>query len=53
MSSNSLTCEVKLFNKWSYDDISVGDITIEDYIAVKPQFVSHLAGHFQLQNMSF
>ncbi|KAF1789661.1 Ribosomal protein S7 domain [Phytophthora cactorum] len=28
--------EVKLFNKWSYDDISVAaDISLEDYIAVK------------------
>lgn len=46
----SYACEVKLFNKWSYDDISVGDISLEDYIAVKPkfaQFVPHTAGRFQ------
>ncbi|EKX51810.1 small subunit ribosomal protein S5e, cytoplasmic [Guillardia theta CCMP2712] len=42
--------EVKLFNKWSYDDIEVSDISLEDYIAVKPkyaQFVPHSAGRFQ------
>jgi len=50
MAANSFACEVKLFNKWSYDDISVGDISLEDYIAVKPkfaQFVPHSAGRFQ------
>merc|ERR1711998_46378 len=42
--------EVKLFNKWSFEDIEVGDISLEDYIAVKPkyaQFVPHSAGRFQ------
>ena len=38
MAAQSYACEVKLFNKWSYDDISVGDISLEDYIAVKPKF---------------
>merc|ERR1712205_63381 len=50
MAAQSYACEVKLFNKWSYDDISVGDISLEDYIAVKPkfaQFVPHTAGRFQ------
>ena len=50
MAAQSYACEVKLFNKWSYDDISVGDISLEDYIAVKPkfaQFVPHSAGRFQ------
>lgn len=26
--------EVKLFGKWSYDSISVGDISVQDFIAV-------------------
>lgn len=50
MAAHTYACEVKLFNKWSYDDISVGDISLEDYIAVKPkfaQFVPHTAGRFQ------
>jgi small subunit ribosomal protein S5e len=50
MAAQTYACEVKLFNKWSYDDISVGDISLEDYIAVKPkfaQFVPHTAGRFQ------
>ncbi|KUF94067.1 CUGBP Elav family member 5 [Phytophthora nicotianae] len=43
--------EVKLFNKWSYDDISVAaDISLEDYIAVKGKaatFLPHTAQRYQ------
>ncbi|GLE10080.1 hypothetical protein PINS_up022075 [Pythium insidiosum] len=43
--------EVKLFNKWSYDDISVSaDISLEDYIAVKGKaatFLPHTAQRYQ------
>ena len=27
--------EIKLFGKWTYDDVEVNDISLEDYIAVK------------------
>eukprot|EP00286_Rhodomonas_abbreviata_P021790 CAMPEP_0181304630 /NCGR_PEP_ID=MMETSP1101-20121128/9262_1 /TAXON_ID=46948 /ORGANISM="Rhodomonas abbreviata, Strain Caron Lab Isolate" /LENGTH=197 /DNA_ID=CAMNT_0023410419 /DNA_START=33 /DNA_END=626 /DNA_ORIENTATION=+ len=50
MTTPGSATEVKLFNKWSYDDIEVSDISLEDYIAVKPkfaQFVPHTAGRFQ------
>eukprot|EP00287_Rhodomonas_sp_CCMP768_P002488 CAMPEP_0196719636 /NCGR_PEP_ID=MMETSP1091-20130531/2578_1 /TAXON_ID=302021 /ORGANISM="Rhodomonas sp., Strain CCMP768" /LENGTH=197 /DNA_ID=CAMNT_0042060649 /DNA_START=10 /DNA_END=603 /DNA_ORIENTATION=+ len=50
MTTTTFATEVKLFNKWSYDDIEVSDISLEDYIAVKPkfaQFVPHSAGRFQ------
>ncbi|KNC46569.1 40S ribosomal protein S5 [Thecamonas trahens ATCC 50062] len=43
---------VKLFGKWSFDDIEVNDIALMDYIAVKPksaQFLPHSAGRWQVK----
>merc|ERR1712168_892861 len=34
--------EIKLFNKWSSDDVVVNDISLTDYIAVKEKFAKHL-----------
>ncbi len=42
--------EIKLFGKWSFDDVEVNDISLEDYIAVKPKyakFTAHTAGRYQ------
>jgi small subunit ribosomal protein S5e len=42
--------EVKLFGKWTFDDVEVTDISLEDYVAVKPKFavfVPHTAGRYQ------
>merc|ERR1711968_379964 len=42
--------DVKLFGKWSYDEIEVNDMALEDYVAVKPKyavFVPHTAGRYQ------
>jgi len=42
--------DVKLFGKYSYEDVEVNDISLEDYIAVKPKFavyVPHTAGRYQ------
>jgi small subunit ribosomal protein S5e len=42
--------DIKLFGKWCYSEIEVGDISLEDYIAVKTksaQFVPFSSGHFQ------
>ena len=44
--------DVKLFGKWSYDDVQVKDISLEDYVAVrqKPrytQYLPHTAGRYQ------
>merc|ERR1712164_53058 len=41
--------EVKLFNKYSFEEVQVGDIALTDYIAVKPQnavFLPHSAGRW-------
>jgi len=42
--------EVKLFGKWTFDDIEVRDISLEDYIACKGDhatFLPHTAGRYQ------
>lgn len=38
---------IKLFNKWSYDDVTVKDISLTDYIQIRtPVFVSHTSGRY-------
>lgn len=39
--------EVKLFNKWSFQDIEIKDVSLVDYIQVgQPVFVPHTAGKY-------
>ncbi|VDM57195.1 unnamed protein product [Angiostrongylus costaricensis] len=43
--------EVKLFGKWSLQDVNVSDITLVDYIAVKDKcakYLPHSAGRYQV-----
>ncbi|CAH8361938.1 unnamed protein product [Eruca vesicaria subsp. sativa] len=48
-----LTNEVKLFNRWTYDDVSVADISLVDYIGVQAAkhatFVPHTAGRYSVK----
>ena len=42
--------EVKLFGKWTFEDLSVSDVSLVDYIAIKDkavQFMPHTAGRWQ------
>jgi len=39
--------EIKLFNKWSFEDIKINDRTLEDYINLKPIIVPHSAGRHE------
>jgi len=42
--------DIKLYMKWSFDDIEVGDISLEDYIACKGKhatYSAHTAGRYQ------
>jgi small subunit ribosomal protein S7 len=39
--------EIKLFNKWAFKDINVNDITLENYINLKPIIVPHSAGRHE------
>lgn len=38
---------IRLFNKWSYDDVEVKDISLTDYIQIRnPVYLPHTAGRF-------
>ena len=42
--------EVKLFGRWSFEDVEVKDMSLEDYIACRPkyaQFLPHSQGRWQ------
>lgn len=46
----SAISDVQLFNKWTFDDIEIRDISLEDYIAVKGKYATylpHTAGRYQ------
>ncbi|XP_047675742.1 uncharacterized protein LOC125145712 [Tachysurus fulvidraco] len=36
------TPEIKLFGKWSTDDVQINDISLQDYIAVKEKYAKYL-----------
>jgi hypothetical protein len=47
---SAFATEVKLFGKWSFEDVEIRDISLEDYIAVKAkyaQFLPHSCGRWQ------
>merc|ERR1712167_476586 len=42
--------EIKLFNKWTFDDVQVSDMALQDYIAAKSEnacFLPHSGGRWQ------
>jgi len=44
-----MSVEVKLFNRWTFDDVQISDISLADYIAVKQKahsFLPHTAGRY-------
>jgi small subunit ribosomal protein S5e len=46
------TAEVKLFGRWTFDDVQVPDLALADYVAVKPKhatFLPHTAGRYSTQ----
>ena len=50
--SGEFSTEVKLFGRWTFDDIQVTDIALEDYVAVKSKhatFLPHTAGRYAAQ----
>jgi len=45
------SAEIKLFTRWSYEDVTISDISLQDYIAVKQkhkffQYLPHTAGRY-------
>ncbi|XP_021804467.1 40S ribosomal protein S5-like [Prunus avium] len=45
--------DVKLFNRWSFDDVQVSDISLADYVGVVPAkhatYVPHTAGRYSVK----
>ncbi|THF95610.1 uncharacterized protein LOC114318579 [Camellia sinensis] len=45
--------DVKLFNRWVFDDIQISDMSVTDYIAVNPvkhaTYVPHTAGRYSVK----
>ncbi|MFX0031903.1 MAG: 30S ribosomal protein S7 [Candidatus Hodarchaeota archaeon] len=39
--------EIKLFNKWSFQNIEISDWTLEKYINLKPVIIPHSAGRHE------
>lgn len=39
--------DIKLFNRWSFDDVTVRDRTLENYINLKPIIIPHSAGRHE------
>ncbi|KAJ8607831.1 hypothetical protein MRB53_040024 [Persea americana] len=41
---------IKLFNKWSYEDVEIRDISLTDYIQIRqPVYISHSAGRYAVK----
>ena len=44
---NEASQSIRLFNKWSYEDVEVKDISLTDYIQIRnPVYLPHTAGRF-------
>merc|ERR1712232_172015 len=46
--------EVKLFNRWTYDDVEVSDLSLTDYLAIKQSrqvkaYLPHTAGRYAVK----
>ncbi|KAL6079401.1 Small ribosomal subunit protein uS7y [Balamuthia mandrillaris] len=44
MAAQTALSEVKLFNRWTFDDVTVADMSLQDYVAVrqKPKYLTYL-----------
>jgi len=47
MSKSKTKEEIKLFNKWSFQNIEVNDFTLEQFINLRPIIVPHSAGRHE------
>ncbi|KAI8608960.1 40S ribosomal protein S5-like protein, partial [Chytriomyces sp. MP71] len=41
--------QTKLFNKWTFDDVEVKDMALQDYIMIVPTYLPHTAGRYQVK----
>ncbi|XP_075087703.1 small ribosomal subunit protein uS7-like [Nicotiana tabacum] len=53
---NKIYCDVMLFNCWTYDDVQINDISVEDYITAiaskHPVYMQHTAGRYQAKRFT-
>ncbi|KAJ3218896.1 ribosomal protein S5 [Dinochytrium kinnereticum] len=41
---------IRLFNKWSYEDVEIKDISLTDYLEIRhPVYLPHTAGRYQIK----
>ncbi|KAJ3085537.1 ribosomal protein S5 [Quaeritorhiza haematococci] len=41
---------IKLFNKWSYDEVEIKDISLQDYLQIRhPVYLPHTGGRYQMK----
>jgi len=41
---------IKLFNKWTYEDVEIRDISLTDYIQIRsPVYIAHSAGRYAVK----
>ncbi|KAK5011194.1 ribosomal protein S5 [Elasticomyces elasticus] len=41
---------IKLFNKWTYEDVVIRDLSLTDYIQIRqPVYISHSAGRYAIK----
>ncbi len=45
----AVSIEVKLFDKWSYENIEIRDPSLKKYISLRPVFVPHTGGRHEHQ----
>ncbi|KNB41869.1 40S ribosomal protein S5 [Blastocystis sp. subtype 4] len=44
--------EIKLFGKWTFDDVEISEVALKDHLAVAPKnatYLPHTAGRYQLK----
>ncbi|KAJ3240128.1 ribosomal protein S5 [Chytriomyces hyalinus] len=41
--------QTKLFNKWTFDDVEVKDMSLQDYVMIVPTYLPHTAGRYQVK----
>ncbi|CAI9117139.1 OLC1v1018481C1 [Oldenlandia corymbosa var. corymbosa] len=51
VAEDKIHSDVLLFNRWSYDDVQISDMSVEDYITATsskhPVYIPHTAGRYQ------
>jgi len=49
LSEKAEAVEIKLFGKWGFEDVKVGDVGLAKYISLKPVLIPHTGGRHEYQ----